>query len=335
MFSVLADWIFGDSSSSDSLDSSSSSSSDDFFSGSISSTSTVSMTSAGQNGVVWVPPGENLEGPVRRHARKGQGLRGTNIIDINNNNAFHPPFPEFEAITAFLFEEDPLFAAAADAAETSSEEFDRYYAEYGGEMGYPSVAEGEATAALEAMERKWPVFSGEEEEVEFWKSGGVLRQEGARANDFPPPRFEPGWETPPEEDFPMFAGEPRVHPKRHHRGDHIRFRNPLPEDFENQRAWLSDSFDADGDGPDLIEAVLAFFFFIGAVTLMLLPFFLLGRALKRMVRNGGGGDAEAPDGYYALPEDAAAAGMVSADDDGDDSIVVTGTPVNPPPSVHL
>lgn len=136
-----------------------------------------------------------------------------------------------------------------------------------------------------------------------------------------------------------------MHNQDHRRpgGDHIRFRNRLPDDLdlESRRGaaagWLADSFDVDGDGPDLVEGILALFFFIGAFTLLLLPFFLLGRALKRLVRSGHDDDDDAPDGYRPLPDDAAAAApaaALSAHDDGD-SIVVTGTPVNPPPSVHL
>ncbi|CAM9565229.1 unnamed protein product [Ectocarpus sp. 12 AP-2014] len=123
--------------------------------------------------------------------------------------------------------------------------------------------------------------------------------------------------------------------------DHIRSRNRLPEDLENRgRAWLEDSLDGEDIGP--VEGILAFFFFIGTCTLLLLPFFLLGRALRKLVRagagtvGGGSGSGDAPDGYQALPDDATAA-VAAADRHGDDdnNVVVTGTPVNPPPSVHL
>ena len=152
-----------------------------------------------------------------------------------------------------------------------------------------------------------------------------------------------------EQGPPPRGGQQPEHHRRHG-GDHIRFRNRLPEDFDFEKSdhhlrWFEDSFDPDGDGPDLVEGILALFFFVGAFTLLLLPFFLLGRALKRLVRSargcGGGGDEDedAPDGYLALPDDAASVPAVSAahdhHDDDDDSIVVTGTPVNPPPSVHI
>ncbi|CBJ29527.1 expressed unknown protein [Ectocarpus siliculosus] len=127
--------------------------------------------------------------------------------------------------------------------------------------------------------------------------------------------------------------------------DHIRSRNRLPEDLENRgRAWLEDSLDGEDIGP--VEGILAFFFFIGTCTLLLLPFFLLGRALRKLVRAGAGGGgsgsgsgsgSDAPDGYQALPDDATAAVPAAAGrrGDDDDNVVVTGTPVNPPPSVHL
>ncbi|CAB1118846.1 unnamed protein product [Ectocarpus sp. CCAP 1310/34] len=122
--------------------------------------------------------------------------------------------------------------------------------------------------------------------------------------------------------------------------DHIRSRNRLPEDLETRgRAWLEDSLDGEDIGP--VEGILAFFFFIGTCTLLLLPFFLLGRALRKLVRagaggSGGSGSGDAPDGYQALPDDATTA-VAAADrrGDDDDNVVVTGTPVNPPPSVHL
>lgn len=371
MFSVLTDWIFGDSSSSDSLDSfawdASSSTDDDVLLGTVSiGSSSATVVDAGffPAGYGIPPPSEAWRVVPRdtfqpkRNARKG--LRGNS----KPNNVF--PESSFERPVGFLA---PFFGSGGDGPGGSNgalpagffdEEEEEYFGEavvveelfqeYG-EEGAPSYSAG----ALEGLTR--PAGEGEGEldidlaDIDLADLTVALRRDnfmasphkGAVRDREMEPEWEYGpeweWESLPKEDFPMFAGGPRVHPKRHHRGDHIRFRNPLPEDFENQRAWLSDSFDADGDGPDLIEAILAFFFFIGAMTLMLLPFFLLGRALKRMVRNGGGdgSDAEAPDGYYALPEDdsaAAAAGMVSADDD-DDSIVVTGTPVNPPPSVHL
>lgn len=145
-----------------------------------------------------------------------------------------------------------------------------------------------------------------------------------------------------------------VHDHNHHQhGDHLRYRNRLPEEFEDPR------FER---GSALIESILTFFFFIGAFTLLLLPFFLMGRAIKLMVRNarrasrsssassvsmppapassGFGGcpvrrrvdtanAAAAAEGYHALPED-------SSDESSDDNtIVVTGMPVNPPPSVNV
>lgn len=120
--------------------------------------------------------------------------------------------------------------------------------------------------------------------------------------------------------------------------DHIRSRNRLPEDLENRgRAWLEDSLDGEDIGP--VEGILAFFFFIGTCTLLLLPFFLLGRALRKLVRAGaggaGGGSGDAPDGYQALPDDTTAAVAAGRRGDDDDNVVVTGTPVNPPPSIHL
>lgn len=145
-----------------------------------------------------------------------------------------------------------------------------------------------------------------------------------------------------------------VHDHNHHQhGDHLRNRNRLPEEFEDPR------FER---GSDLIESILAFFFFVGAFTLLLLPFFLMGRAIKLMVRNarrasrsssassismppapassGFGGcsvrrrvdtanAAAAAEGYQALPEDS------SDESNDDDAIVVTGMPVNPPPSVNV
>eukprot|EP00752_Nemacystus_decipiens_P013072 g11561.t1 len=332
MFSVLADWIFGDSSSSDSLDSSdswdSSSSSDDFVGEDFTSVSSSTVAVGPQivdagffpagygspfyhHKDAWEVPRNRLNA-----AKLGNSLRGS-----NNDPVFY-----LESIRNDIADANPVFFPGEDpvvffAAEEGSNEVDSFFAGYEAEF-LGAVADEEIEAAM-------PVLVGQ-------IRGEAVRRQRPRGARFAAPSSEvhevvPGWDSMQEEDFPMFAGGPHVHPKRHHRGDHIRFRNPLPEDFENQRAWLSDSFDVDGDGPDLVEAILAFFFFIGAITLMLLPFFLLGRALKRMVRNGGsgsGGDTEAPDGYYALPDDAAPAGMVSAADD-DDSIVVTGTP---PPS---
>lgn len=138
---------------------------------------------------------------------------------------------------------------------------------------------------------------------------------------------------------------------RQERGGHLRSRNRFPEEYEN-----SEWFDSMDDGEGLVDVVLGFFFLIGAATLLLLPFFLLARALKRMGRGGDGRShdgsggtgfaarrrahaanvAAAADGYQALPED----GDEQEEDEelaaeDDDEIVVTGTPVNPPPSVHL
>lgn len=141
---------------------------------------------------------------------------------------------------------------------------------------------------------------------------------------------------------PQHARHPGGLPGPQHRDggsrDHIRYRNRHPED---PNMWFADSFDSVED-LDLIETVLAMFFFIGSVTLLLLPFFLLARALKRLVRraHGDGGGDDAPDGYQALPEDDGAQqrgrnGRGGGAVDDDDAIVVTGTPVNPPPSVHV
>ena len=119
------------------------------------------------------------------------------------------------------------------------------------------------------------------------------------------------------------------------RGDHLRSRNRFPEEYEN-----SEWFDSMDEGEGLVDVLLGFFFFVGAATLLLLPFFLLVLALKRMARREGGRSrvgaggpdvAAAPDGYQALPEDG---GEQELEED-DDAIVVTGTPVNPPPSVNL
>lgn len=139
------------------------------------------------------------------------------------------------------------------------------------------------------------------------------------------------------------------------RSHHIRSRNSLPDKYE-ESGWFED-LELD-EGCDYVEGALTVFFFVGAFTLLFFPFFLLARALKRMVRNAreshyngasavlpsmpprpassGFGDcaerrrgtaAAAAYGYQALPdvEDSAAT--------DDDAIVVTGMPVNPPPSV--
>lgn len=153
-------------------------------------------------------------------------------------------------------------------------------------------------------------------------------------------------------------GGPFREHNRQQRGDHLRSRNRLPEEYEN-----SEWFDSMDEDEGLVDIVLGFFFIVGASTLLLLPFFLLARALKKMGRRGGRsrGDADGPsppapsssvfgfasrrrahaasvaaaaDGYQALPEDAGEGEGVGEDSD-DDAIVVTGTPVNPPPSVHL
>lgn len=139
---------------------------------------------------------------------------------------------------------------------------------------------------------------------------------------------------------------------RQERGGHLRSRNRFPEEYEN-----SEWFDSMDDGEGLVDVVLGFFFLIGAATLLLLPFFLLARALKRMGRRGGGRShdgsggngfaarrrahaanvAAAADGYQALPEDGGEEEEEEEEltEDDRDGIVVTGTPVNPPPSVHL
>lgn len=158
--------------------------------------------------------------------------------------------------------------------------------------------------------------------------------------------------------FQHHHGGPLREHNRPERGDHLRSRNRLPEEYENSQ-W----FDSLDDDEGLLEIVLGFFFLIGAATLLLLPFFLLARALKSMGRRGGGrscdgaGGAEEPssvlgfaarrrahaanvaaaaDGYQALPEDDGEQeqGLAEEEED-DDAIVVTGAPVNPPPSVHL
>lgn len=109
--------------------------------------------------------------------------------------------------------------------------------------------------------------------------------------------------------------------------DHMRFRNRLPDEYEEM--WFEDM---DDEGCDFVEAVLAMFFFIGAFTLLALPVILFARTLKRMVRRGrsarySAAPRAAPDGYQAMPEE--------KDSMDEDAIVVTGTPVNPPPSVNV
>lgn len=108
--------------------------------------------------------------------------------------------------------------------------------------------------------------------------------------------------------------------------DRIGNRNHIPDDeflLENDQ------------GGKMLLTVLAFFFFVGASTLIIMPFLLFARALRRLVRGNrraratpfsrrNGAVAGAPEGYEALPEDT-----------DDDAIVVTGTPVNPPPSVNI
>ncbi|CAM9809745.1 unnamed protein product [Ectocarpus sp. 4 AP-2014] len=150
--------------------------------------------------------------------------------------------------------------------------------------------------------------------------------------------LHPHGPPPPPHGFGPLPGAPLERGPDGGRG-HIRSRNRLPEDLENRgRAWLEDSLDGEDIGP--VEGILAFFFFIGTCTLLLLPFFLLGRALRKLVRGGAGGggsgSGDAPDGYQALPDDATAAvAAAGRRGDDDDNVVVTGTPVNPPPSVHL
>lgn len=376
MFSVLTEWIFGDSSSSssDSVDSSSdswdsleaweSSSSDDgdeLLTTSFRSTSGVLVDAdffpaEHRDGVlgtrdedlaivealpVSIPRvHQDMESALaeqmrpkeipfgRRSATKGQNLRGKSFGDGVYR---HPPQGVAGVPDGVL---TPNAAYALDAPDdVRTDKIGRVFTR--NEKGNDIIKQARANPLKLTKARRdngkdrdfrgfrdsWPSAGAtvsDEEELEMLLAAGA-----------------------DEEGIPMFIGGPHVHSKQHHHGDHIRFRNRLPEDFENNRAWLTDSFDMDGDGPDLVEGVLAFFFFVGACTLLLLPFFLLGRALKRLVHSSRGDDEDAaPDGYYALPEDAAtadasavAAGMVSADDD--DSIVVTGTPVNPPPSVHL
>ncbi|CAN0488111.1 unnamed protein product [Laminaria digitata] len=138
-------------------------------------------------------------------------------------------------------------------------------------------------------------------------------------------------------------GGPFREHNRQERGDHLRSRNRLPEEYEN-----SEWFDSMDDGEGLVDIVLGFFFLVGTVTLLLLPLFMIARALKNMGRPvvlpsssefgarrraHAANVAAAADGYQALPEDGGEEELVEEDDD--DAIVVTGTPVNPPPSVHL
>lgn len=162
----------------------------------------------------------------------------------------------------------------------------------------------------------------------FGKGGGPPGPPGrfSHGND-KAARVEPAY-IPPHVGF-------HEHNNRQNRGDHIRYRNRLPDEYEDSQ-WFED-LDLE-DGVDFVEGVLGFFFFIGSITLVLLPFFLLASALKRMVRlarrshsSAGSGSgsppapAAAPEGYQALLEDVS----------DDDAAVVTGTPVNPPPSVHI
>lgn len=134
-----------------------------------------------------------------------------------------------------------------------------------------------------------------------------------------------------EDHFPRPHGGFHEHNNRHNRGDHLRFRNRLPDEYEESQ-WF-DNLDLDRSF-DVVETALAFFFFIGAFTLMVLPFVLLVRSIKRMVIRARRSHssaasppapAAAPDGYQALPDDPS----------DDDAVVVTGTPVNPPPSVQI
>lgn len=91
--------------------------------------------------------------------------------------------------------------------------------------------------------------------------------------------------------------------------------------------------------------------FLSCLPLVLIGCFFILRGLKRLAQrmnrhcDSGGGDT--PDGYQALPGDAAVpasrrqgkgadrAGGGSDHVDVDDAVVVTGTPVNPPPSVRV
>lgn len=112
------------------------------------------------------------------------------------------------------------------------------------------------------------------------------------------------------------------------------------------------------DSEDIVKIFHAedrFSLFVGYLSLGLIIVFVVTRAVKTLARHtnrhrGADGD-DAPGGYQALPEDddAAAASTVPASDrppsvsasgegdyvDDDDALVVTGTPVNPPPSAHL
>eukprot|EP00903_Cladosiphon_okamuranus_P010123 g9586.t1 len=310
MFSVLADWIFGDSS--ESWDPSPS------FEDQGVSTFTAIGTSSGVD-AGFFPAGYGFPLVANAFEEPQPSQPPNNLRPFNKR---------MERLFAKSFPPPVVDLAELDWGVSSSEGMT--------EKGFDPLS-----AEVPVQDEPWSsedvTWAANEEEVEFLNNEALKNEllRRSKANRVGGHAMEPEWAKMREEDLPMFAGGPRVHPKHHHRGDHIRFRNPLPEDFENQ-GWLSDSFDVDGDGPDLVEAILAFFFFIGAMTLMLLPFFLLARALKRMVRNGGGGggggdDADAPDGYYALLEDAesasasaSAARMAAAEED--DSIVVTGTP---------
>lgn len=145
----------------------------------------------------------------------------------------------------------------------------------------------------------------------------------------------------------------RFHDNSHH--DHLRYRNQFPDDYEDSR-WFEDSFEGDMDC-DFLQGLLAFFFFVGAFTLVLMPFVLFARALKGMVRGhvhrssasfsaqpgsapfafgdfvrrSHTAEAAAPEGYQPLPEEASP----NTQDSDDEAVVVTGTPVNPPPSVNI
>lgn len=153
----------------------------------------------------------------------------------------------------------------------------------------------------------------------------------------------------------------RFHDHSHHENshhDHLRYRNRLPDDFD--RGSWHDSFEGDFEDCDFVQGLLAFFFFIGAFTLFLLPFVLFARALKRLARGTASsrfprssstppGPSSSAFGVFARRREsntaaasAAAAGYqplpeepTTAQDDDDDAIVVTGTPVNPPPSVNI
>lgn len=302
MFSVLADWIFGDSSSSDSLDSSSSDSSDSWDSSS--------------------PPedvGDRRD--VDPFMREGVDLDRLNVRVADSG---------LEDDALIYYQDDTTF-------------------EIVGELLPPGVNVVHHRGMPSPRHRQGRPFQRPVEHLETGRPQLIYLRDEPRepvhdvvlVNDRHPMM------KPPHEQLDTGNLGGAVHHREHHHagGDHIRFRNRLPEDYENRGAWFEDSFLTDEDGPDLAESILALFFFIGAFTLLLLPFFLLGRALKRMVRHtrGGDGAGDAPDGYRALSgEDRLAVGDGGGGGGGgggvvddDDAIVVTGTPVNPPPSIHL